>query len=181
MIQIAPLGEVGRSTTWVATAAPSPGEARPARWGWARARPSRPTADRAGAALRRCPPAAAGDRRGRCGTGGRYADRRCGMSVFYERFERHAHGEGLKGHSTHYCPGCGHGLLHKYIAEAIETLDIQDRNICATGSRCCRDPLVRYGETSAQRDRTGASADCARRNSGLYRPRTTGRRWPECR
>ena len=44
------------------------------------------------------------------------------MSVFYEKFERHAHGEGLKGHATHYCPGCGHGLIHKYIAEAIDEL-----------------------------------------------------------
>ena len=42
------------------------------------------------------------------------------MSVFYETFERHADGEGLKAHSTHYCPGCGHGLVHKYLAEAIE-------------------------------------------------------------
>lgn len=25
------------------------------------------------------------------------------MTVFYEKFERHAHGEGLKGHATHYC------------------------------------------------------------------------------
>ena len=32
------------------------------------------------------------------------------MSVFYRRFERHAHGEGLKGASTHYCPGCGHEM-----------------------------------------------------------------------
>jgi len=41
------------------------------------------------------------------------------VSVFYQKFERHAHGEGLKGHATHYCAGCGHGLVHKYIAEAI--------------------------------------------------------------
>jgi 2-oxoisovalerate ferredoxin oxidoreductase beta subunit len=58
------------------------------------------------------------------------------MSVFYERFERHAHGEGLKGHSTHYCPGCGHGLIHKYIAEAIEELDIQNRTIAVSPVGC---------------------------------------------
>ena len=29
--------------------------------------------------------------------------------------------------ATHYCPGCGHGILHKLIAEAIEDLGIQDR------------------------------------------------------
>ena len=32
------------------------------------------------------------------------------VTAFYDRFERHAHGEGLKGHATHYCAGCGHGL-----------------------------------------------------------------------
>ena len=47
------------------------------------------------------------------------------MSVFYQKFERHAHGEGLKGHATHYCAGCGHGLVHKYIAEGIEELGIR--------------------------------------------------------
>ena len=58
------------------------------------------------------------------------------MSVFYERFERHAHGEGLKGHSTHYCPGCGHGLIHKYVAEAIEELGIQNRTIAVSPVGC---------------------------------------------
>jgi len=58
------------------------------------------------------------------------------MSVFYERFERHSHGEGLKGHATHYCPGCGHGLAHKYLAEAIEELGIQDRTIAVSPVGC---------------------------------------------
>ena len=59
-----------------------------------------------------------------------------GMSVFYERFERHAHGEGLKGQSTHYCPGCGHGLAHKYLAEAIDELGIQDRTVAVSPVGC---------------------------------------------
>ncbi len=58
------------------------------------------------------------------------------MSVFYEKFERHAHAEGLKGQSTHYCPGCGHGLVHKFIAEAIEELGIQDRTIAVSPVGC---------------------------------------------
>lgn len=58
------------------------------------------------------------------------------MSVFYERFERHSHGEGLKGHSTHYCPGCGHGLVHKYLAEAIDELGIADRTIAISPVGC---------------------------------------------
>jgi 2-oxoisovalerate ferredoxin oxidoreductase beta subunit len=58
------------------------------------------------------------------------------VTVFYEKFERHAHGEGLKGHATHYCAGCGHGLIHKYIAEAIEELGIQDRTIAVSPVGC---------------------------------------------
>jgi 2-oxoisovalerate ferredoxin oxidoreductase beta subunit len=57
-------------------------------------------------------------------------------SVFYARFERHAGGEGLKGHSTHYCPGCGHGLVHKYLASAIEELGVQDRTVAISPVGC---------------------------------------------
>jgi 2-oxoisovalerate ferredoxin oxidoreductase beta subunit len=58
------------------------------------------------------------------------------MSVFYDRFERHDRGRGLKGQSTHYCPGCGHGLAHKYIADSIEELGIQDRTIAISPVGC---------------------------------------------
>jgi len=57
-------------------------------------------------------------------------------SVFYERFERHAHGEGLKGRSTHYCAGCGHGLAHKFLADAIDELGIQDRTVAISPVGC---------------------------------------------
>jgi 2-oxoisovalerate ferredoxin oxidoreductase beta subunit len=57
-------------------------------------------------------------------------------TVFYERFDRHAHGEGLKAQSTHYCPGCGHGLAHKYLAEAIEALGIQNRTVAISPVGC---------------------------------------------
>jgi 2-oxoisovalerate ferredoxin oxidoreductase beta subunit len=57
-------------------------------------------------------------------------------TVFYETFDRHAHGEGLKAHATHYCAGCGHGLAHKYLAEAIEELGIQDRTVAVSPVGC---------------------------------------------
>jgi len=57
-------------------------------------------------------------------------------AIFYERFERHAHGEGLKGRATHYCPGCGHGLAHKYLADAIESLGVQDRTVMVSPVGC---------------------------------------------
>ncbi|HLA79792.1 MAG TPA: 2-oxoacid:acceptor oxidoreductase family protein [Vicinamibacteria bacterium] len=58
------------------------------------------------------------------------------MTVFYEKFERHDHGRGLKGRSTHYCPGCGHGIVHKLMADAIEQLGIQDRTIAISPVGC---------------------------------------------
>ncbi len=57
-------------------------------------------------------------------------------SVFYKRFDRHDHGEGIKGHATHYCPGCGHGLVHKYLAEAVDELGIQERTIAVSPVGC---------------------------------------------
>ena len=35
----------------------------------------------------------------------------------------------LKDCPTHYCPGCGHGIAHRLIAEIIDELDIHDRTI----------------------------------------------------
>ena len=37
--------------------------------------------------------------------------------------------EALTDAHTHYCPGCGHGIVHKLIAEAIDTLGIRERTI----------------------------------------------------
>ncbi|MDD4600573.1 2-oxoglutarate oxidoreductase subunit KorB [bioreactor metagenome] len=31
--------------------------------------------------------------------------------------------------STHYCPGCHHGIIHRLIAEVIDELDVQDKTI----------------------------------------------------
>lgn len=57
-------------------------------------------------------------------------------TVFYDTFERHANAEGLKAHSTHYCPGCGHGLAQKYMAEAIDELKVQDRTVAVSPVGC---------------------------------------------
>jgi len=56
--------------------------------------------------------------------------------VFYDHFERHAHGEGLKGHSTHYCPGCGHGIVHRDLAAAIGELGLKDRTVLISPVGC---------------------------------------------
>ena len=38
--------------------------------------------------------------------------------------------------ATHYCPGCGHGILHKLIAEAIDQLGIQERAVMTSPVGC---------------------------------------------
>ena len=52
--------------------------------------------------------------------------------AFYPEYERKAE---LK-HQTHYCPGCGHGVVHKLIAEALEDLGLQDRTILVSPVGC---------------------------------------------
>lgn len=51
---------------------------------------------------------------------------------FYQEFQRKP-GDHL---TTHYCPGCGHGNLHKYIAEAIDDLGLQDRTVLVNPVGC---------------------------------------------
>ena len=45
------------------------------------------------------------------------------MAVVYQR--PHA----LLDVSTHYCPGCTHGIIHKLVAQALDELDIEGRTI----------------------------------------------------
>jgi 2-oxoisovalerate ferredoxin oxidoreductase beta subunit len=52
--------------------------------------------------------------------------------VFFDLYERKAE---LK-HQTHYCPGCGHGVVHKLIAEALEELGMQDKTIFVSPVGC---------------------------------------------
>ena len=52
--------------------------------------------------------------------------------AFYDRYERK---EELK-HQTHYCPGCGHGNVHKMLARAIDELGIQDRTVLISPVGC---------------------------------------------
>ena len=42
---------------------------------------------------------------------------------------------GLQDRETHYCPGCGHGIVHKLIGEVLEELDIIDTaiGVCPVG------------------------------------------------
>jgi 2-oxoisovalerate ferredoxin oxidoreductase beta subunit len=56
----------------------------------------------------------------------------CKPAAFFDTFER----KGGEPRTTHYCPGCGHGVLHKLIAEAIVDFGIQDRTILVNPVGC---------------------------------------------
>ena len=51
---------------------------------------------------------------------------------FYDTYERKAGAKDV----THYCPGCGHGVLHKLIAEAIDELGAEGRTIFISPVGC---------------------------------------------
>jgi len=52
--------------------------------------------------------------------------------VFYPAYERKSE---LR-QQTHYCPGCGHGIAHKLVAEALDDLGLQDRTILVSPVGC---------------------------------------------
>jgi 2-oxoisovalerate ferredoxin oxidoreductase beta subunit len=52
--------------------------------------------------------------------------------VFYDLYERKSELQ----HQTHYCPGCGHGVAHKLIAEALQEMGVQDDTIFVSPVGC---------------------------------------------
>ena len=52
--------------------------------------------------------------------------------AFFDKFERKAELQ----QQTHYCPGCGHGVAHKLIAEALTELGLQDRAVFVSPVGC---------------------------------------------
>ncbi len=53
--------------------------------------------------------------------------------AFFESFDRK---ESKDKVTTHYCPGCGHGRIHKLIAEAVSDLKLGDRSIFVSPVGC---------------------------------------------
>ena len=44
--------------------------------------------------------------------------------------------KGTNIQSTHYCAGCGHGIIHKLIAECMDELGIQERCVMISPVGC---------------------------------------------
>ncbi len=82
--------------------------------------------------------------------------------AFYERYERKSELQ----HQTHFCPGCGHGQVHKMLARAIDELGIQNRTILV-GPVGCGVFTYHYfdvGNISAAHGRAPAVATGAKRS-----------------
>jgi 2-oxoglutarate ferredoxin oxidoreductase subunit beta len=52
------------------------------------------------------------------------------MEAVYERPRT------LTAETTHYCPGCGHGIIHRLIAEVIDELGIRDKTVVVAPVGC---------------------------------------------
>ena len=81
---------------------------------------------------------------------------------FYERYERKEETQ----HQTHFCPGCGHGIAHKMLAQAIDELGIQDRTILVgpVGCSVFTYDYFDVGNISAAHGRAPAVATAAKRS-----------------
>ena len=81
--------------------------------------------------------------------------------VFYEKYERKSELQ----HQTHYCPGCGHGVVHKLIAEAIADMGVQDRSIFVSPVGCSVFAYYYFdmGNVQAAHGRTPAVATALKR------------------
>jgi 2-oxoglutarate ferredoxin oxidoreductase subunit beta len=48
----------------------------------------------------------------------------------------YSHPKSLRNISTHYCPGCGHGIAHRLIAEVVDELGIREKVIAIAPVGC---------------------------------------------
>lgn len=71
----------------------------------------------------------------------------------------------LREGTNTFCPGCGHGILMRIIAECVEELGIQDKTLCVLGVGCSTPSwqFLKYDRLSVQHGRPAAAACGAKR------------------
>ena len=81
---------------------------------------------------------------------------------FYDSYERKAE----LHHQTHYCPGCGHGIIHKLLAQAVDELGIQDRMVLVSPVGCSVFAYYYFdvGNVQAAHGRASAVATAVKRS-----------------
>jgi 2-oxoisovalerate ferredoxin oxidoreductase beta subunit len=83
--------------------------------------------------------------------------------AFYDRYER----KDELQNQTHYCPGCGHGIAHKLIAEALTELGLQDRTTFVSPVGCSVFAYYYFdvGNVQVAHGRAPAAATALRRSN----------------
>ena len=68
--------------------------------------------------------------------------------------------ESLTGKITHYCPGCGHGIIHRLIAEVVDELNIREKiiGVAPVGCAVLAYDYFNFDVTEAAHGRTPAVA-----------------------
>ena len=81
--------------------------------------------------------------------------------VFYKKYERKSELQ----YQTHYCAGCGHGVVHKLIAEAVADMGVQNRSIFVSPVGCSVFAYYYFdmGNVQAAHGRTPAVATALKR------------------
>jgi 2-oxoisovalerate ferredoxin oxidoreductase beta subunit len=82
--------------------------------------------------------------------------------IFYDLYERKSELQG----QTHYCPGCGHGVAHKLIAEALHELGVQNDTIFVSPVGCSVFAYYYFdvGNVQAAHGRAPAAATAVKRS-----------------
>ncbi len=82
--------------------------------------------------------------------------------IFYDLYERKSELQG----QTHYCPGCGHGVAHKLIAEALQEMGVQDDTIFVSPVGCSVFAYYYFdvGNVQAAHGRAPAAATAVKRS-----------------
>lgn len=75
--------------------------------------------------------------------------------------------ESLRAVETHYCPGCGHGIVHRLVAEVVDELGIREKvvGVVPVGCACIAYEYFNFDCSEAPHGRTPAVA------TGLKRAR----------
>jgi 2-oxoisovalerate ferredoxin oxidoreductase beta subunit len=81
--------------------------------------------------------------------------------LFYDLYERKSELQ----NQTHYCPGCGHGVAHKLIAEALHEMGVQDDTIFVSPVGCSVFAYYYFdvGNVQAAHGRAPAAATAVKR------------------
>ncbi len=82
--------------------------------------------------------------------------------IFYDLYERKSELQG----QTHYCPGCGHGVAHKLIAEALDEMGVKDDTIFVSPVGCSVFAYYYFdvGNVQAAHGRAPAAATAVKRS-----------------